>query len=339
MKTFLINKILPLLSILLTVFGLQGCKADDDLITDIPANVTVKIGEPVNLANTNYDKDDLIVPFVEVYTVSADDKIARVDGLKVKGVGLGTTTIYIYKDEELKDLIKKVSVTVEPTVSITMTCGEKVNVFDYLDLDPKYTYNSDFKVNEKNTVMFDKFIIYAILPGTAEIEYQSYTRGPYVIQVKVNRYTGEVPFTNPISITPKMTQSEVMERMELIMFDFGESYSTNQGTGYLNSHTQKTLTYAPYGNSKSITFYFYNDYNIYGIEQGQLSGFIIEPKASPTDVIGFLLSNYRISTGWVASDQNPILGLRNFYSDNGWKISTTTSGSATPWSDVIFNYQ
>lgn len=336
MKTFLINKFLPLFSILLTIFGLQGCKADDDLIMDIPASVTIKVGESVNLANTTYDKDELIIPFVEVYTVSGDDNIAKVEELKVNGVGLGTTTIFIYKDENLKNLIKKVNVTVVPTASITMTCGQQADVLDYLDLDPGHTYNSEFEVNGKNVVMYDKLKIYAILPGTANVIYESHTKGPYLIQVTVNRYTGAVPFTNPISITPRMTQSEVMERMKLIMDDFGESYTLMEGVGTLNYHTQKTLTYSPYGNSESITFYFYNDYNIYGIEKGQLSGFIITPTASPADVIGYILSNYDMISDMF--DRNPILGLRDFR-NNHWFVSTTLTGNATPWSDVIFNYQ
>lgn len=339
MKRYYIKNIWVLLSILALLPCLQACKADDNLIGDIPENITVKMGYPVNLAVRELNSETLIIPYVKTYTFSENTHIAEVDGLIVEGINLGTTTINIYKDSEQKNLIKKVVVTVVPTVSLNLTCGQVASAMDYLDLDPKYTYGSDFKTSDQNIVLLNGSTMYALLPGNAKVKYESHMEGPYLIDVTVNKYTGSAPYTLPAAIIPKMTEAQVKEIMNPIMDGFGANYTITEGYGQMNYQNQNTVTFSPYGNAKSITFYFYNGITMHDIKKGELSGFVIEPNADPTDVIGYVLSNYKMGDVWNPVSQNPILGFRTFYTDNSWNVTTEKGGGAIPWSSVIFNYK
>ncbi len=299
---------------------------DDELIRTIPVIVesslefleheenpiNLKYGDELNLVSNyaNYEEFKLCS-----FTTS-DKSVLTVDrDGNVKAVGLGTADVTIYVGNQE---YKTYNFVVSPNYTITMTQGQVSKITDLIsEISLGQSYYLDpvkSGVVAVTRISTSSSIILTAMGSGDTVLKNSY----YVIAVTVTPASLQTLFdmdflvnTLKSSMTSLTVIKEKMKDYDLI----AEGPLNDQG---LSSTYSKALRYAPFGDAKSITFYFdgYGYYKTCVIETGKTS----------EEVCGWLINNCASSridryTGEFSAFQ-PVL---NIYSDEFYAVDGSWS--------------
>lgn len=301
MKTYKYFNFIAIFTLLFGMsFSLQSCKDDEDetLWGNIGDVVNIKYGDTITLFQLPTVDDDVLVLPSDIALLGAvsDNDCAYFSDGKIIGSNIGTATIKFYRGNR-DNVIKTITVNVLPNYEITLKSGESKLIADIIGEAPEGS------IREGNylIVKVSDGYIHAFHPGSSYIIVNS-----KAIAVTVTGYKGEALFS-----APYMADLASPENIKASMKAYNlssESIQKVNGTNYL------ILTYAPFDNCKSISYYV--------IKSGweRLDYARIDTGKSSNEVLGWLLRDYSAYYIHHAIDDIHYFEQPNTSSYRNWRI-------------------
>lgn len=301
---------------------IQSCREDPQWFsaTEIRQEITLEYGNSCTIFN-RADEEELILPqeCASWEWLSDNPSIADIENFRIIGKRVGETEIHFRRGEGQPIINTKVKVTAN--ASMTIKTGETVSLKEIYQI--LFNQNDGYslgqpRISNTEVIKYDpnNYKIIGAHGGTSVAYFEHRT------DIACMEFTVIAPFDTDRIQLPYLDvtdANELKEKMGAQKPSFDDIVTIQDKYGH--DETYHVVTYKPWGQSESISYYFNPNYNL-------LHRVYIETGLSNEDSLAYLTAYYtKYDDPWATIFYVP----RTSETDRQWYIYQTES-----WATILF---